>query len=411
MTTDAQPHNANPSRFSVHPLRILLASSGISLIILALAADLLPDSAAGLGVYQVSALIIGAGILLVSLLIRKLPVLIAAVIGIGAAASPPVVDHFYDPPRSLWAQEDEALRHMAPDPRLGQVIPPNTGGHDALGFRNDSVPDHADMVTLGDSQTWSANAPRDKAWPSVLAELTGQTVYNMGMPGYGPVHYWVLTGDALAQFDPDTILVGFYFGNDFYGAYNMAYTFEPYYEFRDETLVNSLTQARESIADQSERTYTNMERLRYTGDTNSTILLPQYRLIGVNLDDPRIAEGLRISQVMLGQIADLVNAADKRLIVVLVPTKELAYAPLIAPPLDPMYQQLVDMENETRAALMGFMDERGIEYVDSLLPLQDHLVQGEAMYLTTPDGHPAPAGYRVIAAMVADYLQTDPVAD
>jgi lysophospholipase L1-like esterase len=294
---------------------------------------------------------------------------------------------------------------MAPDPRLGQVVPPNTGGHDALGFRNASVPDHADMVAIGDSQTWGANAPRDKTWPSVLAELSGQTVYNMAMSGYGPVHYWVLTGDALEQFDPDTILVGFYFGNDLYGAYNMAYQFEPYYRFRDESLVDSLTKDRESIADQSQNAYANVTRIRYEGDTNSTIFIPQYRLIGVNLDDPRIVEGLRISQVMLGEMAELVDAAGKRLIVVLIPTKEIAYLPLMPQPLDPAYAQLIDMENETRAAIIGYMDEQGIEYVDSLPPLQDHLEQGEAMYLTTPDGHPAPAGYWVIAEAVNAYLE------
>src|SRR6267378_5616866 len=59
------------------------------------------------------------------------------------------------------------------DPVLGKRLAPFTRGHDANGFRNDSVPQHADIVTLGDSQTWGVNAERQDAWPQQLSKLSG----------------------------------------------------------------------------------------------------------------------------------------------------------------------------------------------------------------------------------------------
>ena len=109
------------------------------------------------------------------------------------------------------------------DPQLGTRVVPYATGHDANGFRNASVPPKVDVVALGDSQTWGINVHTDDAWPQQLEKLSGHSVYNMGVGGYGPIQYWILTDKALGL-SPKVIVAGLYFGNDLYDAYSMTYT-------------------------------------------------------------------------------------------------------------------------------------------------------------------------------------------
>src|SRR6185503_20935478 len=71
-------------------------------------------------------------------------------------------------------------------------------GIDAFGFRNEARPLHADVVALGDSHTYGYNVQAGESWPAQLSRLSGLSVYNMGMGGYGPLQYLALTSRALA---------------------------------------------------------------------------------------------------------------------------------------------------------------------------------------------------------------------
>src|SRR5262245_42445916 len=78
------------------------------------------------------------------------------------------------------------------DPILGSRIKPQTTGHDALGFRNTEVPQSANVVAIGDSQTYGVSAGRDDSWPHQLGMLLSEPVYNMALGGYGPLQYLFL---------------------------------------------------------------------------------------------------------------------------------------------------------------------------------------------------------------------------
>src|SRR5262249_21309281 len=85
------------------------------------------------------------------------------------------------------------------DPVLGHRIQPLTTGHDGLGYRNIVVPERADIVAIGDSQTYGVGAPRDSSWPYQLSQLLGENVYNMAVGGYGPLQYLYLTQTTAKQ--------------------------------------------------------------------------------------------------------------------------------------------------------------------------------------------------------------------
>jgi len=96
------------------------------------------------------------------------------------------------------------------DPELGVRVAPNSPGHDANGYRNAVARTQADIVALGDSQTWGVNAQAMDAWPQQLEKITNRLVYNMSVGGYGPVQYSQLIPRAL-NFSPKVVVVGLYF--------------------------------------------------------------------------------------------------------------------------------------------------------------------------------------------------------
>lgn len=89
------------------------------------------------------------------------------------------------------------------------------GPHDLLGFRNRAIPNIADVIVLGDSQTYGNNVLLEYNWPSQLQTLLGHraTVYNMATGGWGAVQYLDMFAKGLF-FRPQLVVVAFYGGND-----------------------------------------------------------------------------------------------------------------------------------------------------------------------------------------------------
>jgi hypothetical protein len=342
------------------------------------------------------------------------------------------------------------------DPRLGRRPGPLGTGHDEWGFRNERVPRAAEIVAIGDSQTWGVNASRAEAWPQRLQAITGRTTYNMSWGGFGTVHYRVLAEEAQAL-SPRVFVVGLYFGNDFYDSYRIVYASEAHasLRIRDPSTIlpdtvgpraGALWREHEEFQlaygrDRPERWglwlrgHTAVGRLldRALGSDQSawfeigkawarahpdhgafidapdarTVFTTAYRLLAVNLEDPRIVEGLRLTEVSLGTIADLAARRGGHLLVVLIPTKERVYAERMRAEgraLDPTYAALVAQEEECGHRVEAFLLAAGIEQLDLIPHLRSAVVAGNAVYPPTTESHPSPRGYDVIAEAVARRL-------
>jgi lysophospholipase L1-like esterase len=123
--------------------------------------------------------------------------------------------------RSVLAPPAERNVRWIEDTRLRLRSNPLWLEHDANGYRNAYAVAHADIVALGDSNTYGSFVSREAAWPQLLADKTGVTVYNMGVAGYGPAQYFLQTEDAL-RLSPKLIIIALYFGNDFVDTYILA---------------------------------------------------------------------------------------------------------------------------------------------------------------------------------------------
>ncbi len=117
---------------------------------------------------------------------------------------------------------EKAPEPTVPDSGLEWRPKPGYQGNDSRGWRNTSALERADIVVLGDSQTYGVNAHVEGAWPQQLSPLLHRSVYQMAYGGYGPVHYLLLIDEAL-QLKPKVLIATYYFGNDNFDSYRIVY--------------------------------------------------------------------------------------------------------------------------------------------------------------------------------------------
>lgn len=339
---------------------------------------------------------------------------------------------------------------LLPDNILKWRLKPGSTGHDDWGYRNSSVPATADIVILGDSQTYSNNAPSGSSWPATVQKLTGRRVYNMALGGYGPVQYYYLLDHKAVELNPSIVAVGFYFGNDIRDAYSMAADYTYWEQLRRPDFQRKGDQINEGSAAPSSETspvlgsfrkwlghnsvlyrlfkYTLAERLRYLEmkyvrgkDKDVTILndsvhnlrtgfTPGQRLSVLNLDDPTISEGLQISLDLFYKMNRFCQERGIYFVVVLIPTKESVYARYIQNNStlsnSEVIDQLIDSECKINGKIKEFFKANDIKFVDVLDPLREAIGEIQT-YPSNSDGHPTKYGYEIIAQTLYEYLKMD----
>ena len=344
------------------------------------------------------------------------------------------------------------------DPQLGVRIPPNSPGHDANGYRNAAGRQQADIVALGDSQTWGVNVQAADAWPQQLEKIVQRPVYNMSVGGYGPVQYWQLIPKAVS-FSPKVIVVGLYFGNDLYDAYSLTYANEKYAELRSNSSADLKNDTIHTKADafwNEEKDFHNVygrnsiaglsfwlrehsaigRLLNRNGlwpgatdvdfeidkawaqaypdhgvvcedDKVRTVFTTAYRLTALDLDEPRVREGLQITKLSLTRMQEQASAANIKLVVMLIPTKESVYAELMNSERKSTgnYARLVNMEEKARQEVLALCATDKLNCVDALPELRKAIERRQQIYPSTTESHPNAAGYRVLALRASEAIK------
>jgi hypothetical protein len=136
-----------------------------------------------------------------------------------------------------------------------------------------------------------------------------------------------------------------------------------------------------------------------------TIFTPRYRLAALDLDDPRIAEGLDVSLRAIERMRRRVAEKGGCFAVVTVPTKEFVYGtggddPESHAPSRATFLRLLEQERTMWQRAQRYFDRTGIAYVDVGPVLGERVRAGEAMYPASTDGHPSVPGHNVIANAV-----------
>ena len=355
---------------------------------------------------------------------------------------------FIDPVDYLW-------RHLSYDPVLRYKIEPHSAGHDSRGYRNKYAPETADIVALGDSQTYGESAPAKYSWPSMLGSLTGKETYNMGIGGYGPAEYFYLLGNGALELKPEVVVAGFYLGNDLADTYTAVYTVERWRYLRKPASGLGPEDRYEAKADDAppvvetppvKKPFAYELKLRvyraagwfaensvlyrvitasYLGDRMRQKMMldrgekitmldveeygihtgftPVRRLEALDLEKENIREGLALALGFFGHMNRLAEENGVRFLVVILPTKESVYGEFIEGNAALDYSKEIDrlLRNERRvsAEADSYFREHGIPYLDLLGPLREAALR-EEIYPNNYSGHFNGNGNRVIAESI-----------
>lgn len=278
------------------------------------------------------------------------------------------------------------------------------GPHDILGFRNLQVPSVADVVIIGDSQTYGNNAAYGETWPGHFTRLLAHKrpiIYSMATGGWGAVQYLSIFGPANA-FRPRVIVVAFYSGNDPLESFLMAYTVDRWAALRPNPNLSSSDVPPSSEFPPPE---SRLWRAQFADGTNMTFS-PAHRLASNHRDYPAVHAGYAIMREVAREMTVAAVPHGVRLVFTVIPTKELVYAERVRrdglKPTDD-YLKLVSMERKNIEELAATIRELpGADYVDLLAPLQKAaLEEKKRLYPEDLNGHPLASGYREIAQAIA----------
>jgi len=349
--------------------------------------------------------------------------------------------------RKLFDPVDYLQAQLIPDDILGHRVRPDR--YDSWGFRNKAVPASVKVVAIGDSQTYSILTTASDSWPGKLQKLTGQDVYNLSLGGYGPVQYYQLLKDKAFQLNPSLVIVGFYFGNDIFDAYNMVYTKDYWRHLRRPDLVigaepsvqiskpatprehkflggirnwlaeNSILYRISVFSFGNVFQFLEVKYSRSTIDPDITILenkeaqirtafRPLEELHGLDLQDARVQEGLRLTLQLFREMRDLCSERGVEFVVVLIPTKESVFAEYIAENKDirnsNIINQLLGNEREASRLSKSYFNEHGITYIDVLPDIRRALPKTNP-YPRNLDGHLNPTGNEAVARAIQNTLK------
>lgn len=339
---------------------------------------------------------------------------------------------------------------------------PRWHDHDGSGFRNPTVLDKADIVTLGDSHTYGAGIARADSWPVLLGLRSGRPVYNMAFFGWGPGEAYVLLDKALSL-RPRTIVYALYFGNDLLDVFRFASSHPELSKFLPRSLADTsaILEAKNPIGprvaflfalgdtasqhqegllwsfqrylSQHSKLYGVARAMWHLGRGNGTqtpvllsrdmdralegmterqrsfiavhrdpqwktLLTPSYRNLVMYVQDPRIRAGLEGAKSFLDAMESRCRQEGVRFLVVLLPTKESVFASRVR----------MGAEHASLDSLVGNEKLVRDEIVDwlklSSIEYVDVLpaLQGSTAqpYFVDADGHPNEVGHRVIAESV-----------
>ncbi|MFB3904133.1 MAG: SGNH/GDSL hydrolase family protein [Acidobacteriota bacterium] len=289
----------------------------------------------------------------------------------------------------------------------------------AFGFRNPGPwPRRADLVVLGDSLVFGYGVPDQSAWPAILdRSFPNLKVVNLGLVGAGAEQYLRVYRTFGEPLRPKLVIVGMFPGNDFwdarefnewleegakgnymawrnYGHYSGTWKEQPVeavksFALRHSYLYNLVIAARSS---QKTRRAGEPKILRMKDGQEIRLLPSDFRSKTAGSRAGRPELGLTVEA--LAELRDRVHRSGGQILVVLQPSKEEVYLPMLG-------EKVRDPSAELRPALRKL----GIEYLDLAPAFKREAKAGRTLFFGS-DGHPNSEGYRLIAGEVTRYLAT-----
>ena len=281
------------------------------------------------------------------------------------------------------------------------------GPNDILGFRNRYVPNSAEIVVIGDSQTYGNNAALEFNWPSHLQKALFKTqsgqIYNISVGAWGAINYSRIL-DVAFQINPRTIVVAFYTGNDPITDFQKVYSLDDLAHLRPDKALSNKDVPKVEYPPPKH----NIIPVTFS-DGIQTAFTPLIRHHSNNRDTKVVIAGYQIISQVAREMAFKSSAQGANIVFTIIPTKELVYAAKVAREgitVGGGYEELVRDEKENISELASELSSiPNARYVDVVTPLQQAALLSRPLYPSNSNGHPISQGYYVIAAAIADSIE------
>jgi len=325
------------------------------------------------------------------------------------------LDHYW----ALRPGLQDVLQYGSPSVsfRLSTVELWEGGG---IGFRTAPIDFFVDGVVVGDSFGMCFTEQAD-CWVDLLGGRLKQRFVNLSQPVTGTTSHARILRDFAEPLRPPLVIWQF-FGNDFNDDYGLAVFREEQAPLAEDAesaaegfdlrallrrhsaawaITETALAGRVVNAPESEALFVKPYSLRY-GPDDAYILHfgGQYELQALDMSRPQNQIGLALSREALREARDRVQGWGGQMVVVLIPTREEAYAHLTAPILG---QAAIDQLGSARLAMLGLCEELALACYDPLPDLRE-VAQAEAALYYSDDMHLNPLGNQVLADLLALWL-------
>jgi hypothetical protein len=359
-----------------------------------------------------------------------------------------IVRHRPPNQRFELVEKDRPPQHRSyPDPPPGFEAFPLTLTIDPYGFRNrEPILDRYDIVVAGDSYVAGSHVSDEQAWPYVLAELTGKSIYNIGVSGSDPQVYlnnFVVHG---LKFDPGIAIFMLYEGNDFKVSPPPVVPgkLEAIADFFESAIKGSPVRrgVRQLSARYLETLFAGRPVPRYTEKMSwMPVAVPSVSGIRYYAFRPKrliylyhTEEAFEISapwrgvHEVLENIKKLMAKEGIRLIYVFAPGKPHVVLPAVKdrtppdqlhqfasythkslPPPEQFKERMFRCLDSVEAVFQKYCQDEGVEFLSLTEALQEQTRLGVQVYYTY-DQHWTPLGNELVAHEIAGYLKAHPTA-
>lgn len=151
---------------------------------------------------------------------------------------------------------------------------------------------------------------------------------------------------------------------------------------------------------------------------------PELDMLAVNLDDPRIAEGMRITQEVILTLRDHISSTQTKtgtapstqpeteFVVALIPSKSLIYNQVVirdSSVWPDNFLKQIEMDKRVMAELTSFLERENISFINTSSKIEDIINANRNPFYLSTNEHTNATGYRAMAEAIAEFLNDQTV--
>lgn len=345
---------------------------------------------------------------------------------------------YHRPPKAVYElpyDDVPATKRSFPStpPGYGRVECPMT--FDSQGFRNKTDLATCDVVAVGDSFTEGSRVADDQPWPVQLARMSGLSVCNLGISGYGPAEYFAAVEHYGLSKKPKFVICMFYEGNDFRSSKMTAkagltltqiVASSPLIVRINDFLCDRLGAIGSRNPVKHAEVFSWLPVRIPDNDSGKNYGFPAKQLTELSKpkDKLELEGSWFVTTEVLKKMKAACEAAGAKLIVAYAPSKAHVVFPLVAATLKPDYvrkymlykkspldlpegekfiPELLARMPSQESLMREWCERRSVGFISLTEPLRQDVAKGRQTYYTY-DQHWTPLGHEAAARTVHSYL-------